>query len=143
MYKDFFRLESIRKIVIDLDLVELGELRFDNLSWISNSPYFCFGKKNPLNDMQNNIAFYTKGKEKLDVDQLSVVLNINNPSYKNASLIFLDNIIANLIEKIGLDYDFEIRTAITNFQNYHNEFITIDTSEISEIDTIKFTIRKV
>lgn len=135
-----FTVKSLHSIVKELGLAELRNWRYDSGSWIGNSPVFEFGKGNPENLSKCSIAFYIEGKNRNTVDEFKIVLNINNPKIKDQALSYFDILISDLFNLIGLDYSINIKTAIREFKYFQEENIIVDTSEISEIDTIKLIL---
>lgn len=95
----------------------------DGLGFVASSSYYQFGSKNNGVGLENNIAYYLTGKEKL-VEELKIKLNINNGDEKNNALKMLAKTTLETLYSIGLDpitYA-TIETAIIKSQPYEADY---------------------
>jgi hypothetical protein len=134
----YSNLDKLRTELSKNGIGKLGYWKNDELGWYSFTDYYTFGNSSSINGMQNNIAYYIKGRQKENANEVKIVLNINNDKESKKALKLLNTVSQKTIKGLNLEMPKGLSQSIINQKpnEFENDIYRISLElDKSKIDT--------
>jgi hypothetical protein len=134
----YSKIDELRTELSKNGIGNLGYWKKDELGWYSFTDYYSFGNSSSINGMQNNIAYYINGRQKENVNEVKIVLNINNDKESKKALELLNSVTQKTIKSLNLEMPKGLSQSILNQKSneFENDIYRISLElDKSKIDT--------